>query len=108
MGILTFEEIKDKVTIIAKKYHFPRIWLFGSYARDEATENSDIDLIIDTSTSFYEDHMEDFVDVFEELEKILGKSVDIVTLQSLNNKKSQNRMTYFVQELEKERRILVA
>ena len=37
----TIEEIKDKVTPIAQKYGVKRISLFGSYARGEATENSD-------------------------------------------------------------------
>ncbi|MGM9606129.1 MAG: nucleotidyltransferase family protein [Oscillospiraceae bacterium] len=37
---------------IAEKYQIPAIYLFGSYARGTATDESDIDLLVDiTGTS---------------------------------------------------------
>jgi hypothetical protein len=44
--ILTIDEIKKKIAPICKKYGVKKAFLFGSYARDEATENSDIDIRI--------------------------------------------------------------
>ncbi|MFA5928474.1 MAG: nucleotidyltransferase family protein [Candidatus Margulisiibacteriota bacterium] len=35
---------------LAKKYHVQKIGVFGSFARDEQKENSDIDLIVEFST----------------------------------------------------------
>ena len=40
------DEIREKVTPIAKKYDIKEVYLFGSYARGEADENSDVDLVI--------------------------------------------------------------
>lgn len=37
----------DCKTEIAKNYHVKNIGLFGSFARGEATETSDIDLLVD-------------------------------------------------------------
>ena len=41
----TIEEIREKVIPIAKKYDVKKISLFGSYARGEADENSDVDFL---------------------------------------------------------------
>ena len=45
--MLTIPEIKEIVPPICKKYGVKRASLFGSYARNEATKNSDIDLYIE-------------------------------------------------------------
>ena len=47
--IYTLEQIRDAVAPIAKKYQIPAVYLFGSYARGTATEESDIDLLVDTT-----------------------------------------------------------
>ncbi len=46
--IYTISELQRIITPIAQKYHLRAVYLFGSYARGTATENSDIDLLIDT------------------------------------------------------------
>jgi predicted nucleotidyltransferase len=45
--IYTIEEIKEKIRPIAEKYNLPAVYLFGSYARGEADEKSDVDIMID-------------------------------------------------------------
>lgn len=49
--IYTVDEIKERVAPIADKYHLAAVYLFGSYARREATENSDVDLLVDREGS---------------------------------------------------------
>ena len=44
----TIEEISKK---IAERFHPEKIILFGSYARGDATENSDLDLLIVSRTN---------------------------------------------------------
>ena len=44
--IYTVDEITAAVKPIAEKYGIDKVWLFGSYARGEATEKSDVDLLI--------------------------------------------------------------
>ena len=39
--------IKKLITPIARSYGVKRIYLFGSYAKGKATENSDIDLLVE-------------------------------------------------------------
>ena len=42
--VLTIEEIQRAVVPIAEKYGVERVYLFGSYARGDATPDSDVDL----------------------------------------------------------------
>ncbi len=44
--ILTQEEIKTQLLQAAKKIHAQSAWLFGSYARNEATDDSDVDILL--------------------------------------------------------------
>ena len=41
--ILSIDEIRDKIRPICEKYKVEKVWLFGSYARGEAREDSDVD-----------------------------------------------------------------
>lgn len=45
--MLSMKTIKEKIIPLARAYGLERVYLFGSYARGEATENSDVDLHID-------------------------------------------------------------
>ena len=45
--MLTIEDIKKTVAEIAPKYNLKKVTLFGSRANGTATENSDVDLIVD-------------------------------------------------------------
>lgn len=41
--IYTIEEITERVRPVAEKYGLRSVYLFGSYARGDATEESDVD-----------------------------------------------------------------
>lgn len=61
--MLTIEKIKEVSSRIGKKYGVKNIYLFGSYAKGKANENSDVDLIIErgdvkTYDSYYDMRME--------------------------------------------------
>jgi hypothetical protein len=55
--------------------------LFGSQARGEARESSDVDLLVDFSE---EKSLLDHVRLENNLEKLLGRKVDMVTRRSLH------------------------
>ena len=44
--VFTMEHIVAKVKPLADKYRVKEIYLFGSYARGEADENSDLDFLV--------------------------------------------------------------
>ena len=62
----------------AKEYGICRIGIFGSVARNEHSENSDVDVCVELSypSIFY------LVHIKEELQQLFGVSVDIVRIKS--------------------------
>lgn len=58
----------------AERYGINNIGIFGSYSRDLATDESDIDIVIETQ----EPDMYQLVHIKEELEQLFNKSVDII------------------------------
>ena len=78
--IYSISEIAGLIIPIAKRYGVASVWLFGSYARGEATETSDVDLLIDHGrirTLF------ELTGFRLDLEDALHKSVDVVTIEDL-------------------------
>ena len=78
--ILNIDDIKLKITDILSKYNINFCYLFGSYARNSATSTSDIDLLIDSDITGL-----DFFGLVEELRTTLGKNIDLLKLNQLNN-----------------------
>ena len=58
-----------------------RIGVFGSQARSEAGENSDLDLLINVKKPL---NLFDLIEIEDELSTLLDIHVDLVTEQSLN------------------------
>jgi predicted nucleotidyltransferase len=56
--------------------------LFGSYASNKANEDSDIDLLVDISKD--KKTFRNFMQLSYFLEELLGKKVELVTVQSLS------------------------
>lgn len=58
------------------------IGLFGSFIRGEQTPSSDIDILVEFSPEKH--NFDNFMEVTFLLEKILGRKVEVVTLESLS------------------------
>ncbi len=72
----TINKIKNKTTPIAKTYGIEKMSLFGSYARGEAKDGSDVDLYIERG------RLKSLLQYFafiDELENALDCHVDVVT-----------------------------
>lgn len=74
-------EIRTFVSKRAEEYGAERVCLFGSYARGEATENSDIDLHIDKGRIRGGIALSG---LFLDLKSDLGANIDLVTTGSLD------------------------
>ena len=73
-GILSYLQIKNRVFEVAEKYRIGKVTLFGSYAKGEATETSDVDLFIDSEIEGLS-----FFGLTEEFRETLRKNVDLLS-----------------------------
>ena len=83
--IRKLQENKEKI----KSFGVKKIGIFGSVVRDEASKNSDIDILVE----FYKEakiSLLDFVELENTLSDLLGKKVDLVEKSSLRKKISQH------------------
>ncbi len=100
--VYTIEEIAELIAPVAKKYNIPKVYIFGSYARGEATANSDVDLMIEGGDF----GALDVVGIMNDFQETLNKSVDLVTSETLLQKSTKERSKKFISNVNKEKIIL--
>ena len=109
--IYTFEQIKSITKPIFEKYNIKKAYLFGSYAREEAKTDSDIDIMIVKENSKIITLL-NLVEFEEELKQVLNKEVDVVieetyTKELMNeNKYGKLAKELFYEQVQKDRRVL--
>ncbi len=97
----TVEEIKRRVLPIARKYELSAVYLFGSYARGEATSDSDIDLLVDLRGSTVRGL--DIGALYNDLRDALEKELDLVTVASLEYPTQRRGQLHFRETVKRER-----
>ncbi len=86
----------DRVADFCRRHHIHRLALFGSVLRDDFTDQSDVDVLVEFEpgkTPGWE-----FISMRDELSAILGRTVDLNTPKSLSR--------YFRDEVLAEARVL--
>ncbi len=77
-GLLDVERIRETVTAVCARYPVDYGVLFGSYAKGNASESSDVDLILATDLTGLE-----FFEMVEELRENLHKKVDVLNTKQI-------------------------
>lgn len=110
--IYTIEEIIEKTKELFEKYKIKKAYIFGSYARGEATRKSDIDIMIVRKGSDIISLL-NLADFEVELEEALKKSVDVVIEETYTEQiKNENKYgklakELFYNEVKKDRRKII-
>ena len=79
--------LKNHYQEFQEKYNIEQIGLFGSYARDEATEDSDIDIFVKMPGT-----LGNYIGIKEDLEDAFKKEVDIIRMRDQMNPYLQKRI----------------
>lgn len=88
-NVYTLKQLKDLMKPVFRKYEINEIYLFGSYARGEATKDSDVDIYCSKGK------VRSLIDqgrLIDELEEVLKKKVDIVFDTSEMNEYFKNQI----------------
>ncbi|MGE5340962.1 MAG: nucleotidyltransferase family protein [Candidatus Omnitrophota bacterium] len=70
------------------KYHILKLGLFGSFARNEMREDSDIDIVVELEKP----DMFNLIGIKQDLEEVFSRSVDIVRMRKNMNKFLEGRI----------------
>jgi len=89
------DKVIDKLVSILKKHGAKKIEIFGSYARDEQKETSDLDVIVEFEKR---KSLLEIVGIEQELEDALGIKVDLLTGASIS--------PYLIERIEKESKVV--
>jgi predicted nucleotidyltransferase len=93
------ENNKQKIFELCKKHYVKELYLFGSAARDDFNENSDIDFLIEfnnkTTDPFL--YVENNDQLKLNLELLLHREVDLIKYSNLKNK----YLKYFIDQEKK-------
>ena len=82
MGIS--DQILIEVRTYCSEHGVKSLFLFGSYARGDATPSSDIDLLVEFQDNIPISYL-DLLNIKSDLERILDSEVDLVEMDSLVN-----------------------
>ena len=69
------------IKAVTQKLKPTLLGIFGSYARGEENEKSDLDILIDFETKV---NLLELIGIEQEISERLGIKVDLITLRSLN------------------------
>ena len=72
--------LKEHENEIKRRFGVKRIGIFGSHARGEEKETSDVDVLVE----FVEPSFDNFMDLAFFLEDLFGREVDLVTTGGLS------------------------
>lgn len=101
--IYAVNEISTIIAPIVESFGVEKVWLFGSYARGDASEDSDIDLRIEGGKVR---GMFGLGRLYDELTNALSKSVDLVTTEGLNHKANRERTKEFRRNIAEDEKLI--
>ena len=78
--VYTIDDIQRLIRPVAAKHGVEKIYLFGSYARGDATADSDVDICVDAPKI---KGLFALGGLYADLEDALNKSLDMITVNSL-------------------------
>lgn len=89
--------LQAELPYLRERYGVTRLALYGSFARDTAGADSDVDLLVELSRPLGLE----FVVMTDYLEERLGREVDLATFETLNRSRSNPRYRNIVRDVER-------
>ncbi len=89
------EKLFKEIVSILARYRVKKIAIFGSYARGEASPESDIDILVEFSER---KSLLDLVGIEQELSETLGVKADLLTEKSIS--------PYLIDRIKKEMKVI--
>lgn len=75
----------DSIRGLCDKHKVRELYLFGSILTDRFNDSSDIDILIQFGNITVDQYFDNYMDFKDDLEKLLGRPIDIVENQAIRN-----------------------
>jgi uncharacterized protein len=92
------DNYKSQIIELCDNHRVKKLYLFGSVLTDQFKESSDIDMLVQFNQIELLEYFDNYMDLKEQLEKILNRQVDLVENQAIKN-------PIFRQVLDREKRL---
>lgn len=89
----------QKIASLCEELKVEKLWIFGSATKSSFSPESDVDFLVSFEKMKPEDYAENYFLLAENLEEILERKVDLVTVNSLSN-------PYFIQSVEESKTLI--
>ena len=100
MSFIT-DRYQKELNQLCKTFKVDALHLFGSFANGTASAKSDMDFLGSFKDMSIEEYTDSYFDLHEALEKLFGRPIDLVTVNSLSN-------PYFIESVERTKQLLYA
>lgn len=80
-------KLRELKPVLAERYALTKLGIFGSFARNEASESSDIDVVVEMEGKF-----RSYLEVQELLEQSLSHKIDLIRLHDHMRPRFKNRI----------------
>lgn len=87
--------LREHLPDLRAKYGVKRAALYSSFARGEGQDSSDVDLLVEL------EHLR-FVALANEVENLLGRRIDLATLETFYRARSEPRKQHIAQNIERD------
>lgn len=89
--------LRSDLSYLRERYGVKKVALFGSFAKGHPRKGSDIDILVELKKPLGLE----FVGLADHLEHILGRKVDLVTLQTVRRSQRTARYRHIAQDIKR-------
>jgi predicted nucleotidyltransferase len=90
----------NQISLLCRKHKVKELYAFGSVLDEKKfNKESDVDLLVDFENVPLLEYADNFFDLADELESVLKRKVDLLTIKSLTNK-------YFIENVNSTKKIV--
>ena len=79
------ENHRDHLRRLCEEHKVEKMYLFGSALNEKFSDKSDVDFLVRFKSIDLEDYYDNYINFKENLERLLGRDIDLVEEQTLKN-----------------------
>lgn len=79
------ERNMQTITALCQMYKVNKLFVFGSVLTERFSKDSDIDLVVDFNKENISDYFDNYYNLKDSLQEVLGRKIDLLEEQAIKN-----------------------